>query len=429
MRKYIFFLFSIIVLSSCPKAITTPDDVNHFVYDLMHEYYFWYKKVPDMRESEIKSYSDPAYLLEDLKYQTIDRWSYIEEVLQVKSTNSGAYYQGYGFIPFIYDDKKLKVAYVYKTSEAWQKGLRRGDIIEVYNGYTIANLSSYDNITFYSDSDGDEISLVIKKSDGTKVDMTLTNTVVLQDEILHYDVITSNDKKIGYLAFDQFMDFNNDSIQSVISYFKSEMVNELVLDFRYNGGGDMKVMDNLLNSLIPLSHKSDFAYKFKHNDKMVSEDSSVYFKANDNNLNLTRLFVLTSENTASASELLISALNPYMDVYTIGDVTHGKPVGMYVFEYEKYEIAPICFVTFNSVNFGEYYDGLTPTTYAKDDLTKQLGDEKELLFSKAINFINTGSWDTNIALSAKTTGSNVLWGNARVQNMKVKRDSELLFQY
>ena len=150
----------------------------------------------------------------------------------------------------------------------------------------------------------------------------------------------------------------------------------MIIDLRYNGGGLVNGAVSLMEFVAPPSVQDNVCYNIIHNKSKTSNNFVVNFSSK-NNFNLNRVFVITTSGTASASEMFINSLKPYMTVVQIGSRTHGKPVGMYGIEYGEYVIVPICFSTTNANNEGEYFQGLQPTIHMLDDLKHPLGDKSE----------------------------------------------------
>ena len=112
-------------------------------------------------------------------------------------------------------------------------------------------------------------------------------------------------------------------------------------------------------------------------------------------LSLTRLIVITTRLTASASEAVMNGLKPFLNVVSIGDTTNGKPVGMNGWEVgEKYFFWPITFKIVNKNNEGDYFDGIAPGKVIADDITHDFDDRNELCLKEAIHYLETGSFST-----------------------------------
>jgi hypothetical protein len=118
-------------------------------------------------------------------------------------------------------------------------------------------------------------------------------------------------------------------------------------------------------------------------------------------LNLQRLFVITTHSSASASELIINSLRPYMPVVVVGDTTYGKPVGQYGIRFCDKILAPVAFSIKNANNEGDFFDGIAPTCTAGDDYLHELGDTGEASYAEALNYIRTGSCSQRAELTSR----------------------------
>ena len=232
---------------------------------------------------------------------------------------------------------------------------------------------------------------------------------------------------------------------------KNEGVTDLVLDLRYNGGGSVLTATRLA-SMITGQFTGQLFAKQQWNSKIQS-----YFETNNpsqltnnftnsidnttiNSLNLTRVFILTTGGTASASELVINGLKPYINVIQIGTTTIGKNVGsitLYdsptfnktdVNPRHKYAMQPLVIKTINKDGFGEYQDGLIPTVVQAENpaFLGVLGDESEPLLSTALGLI-TGSGrilpqdNLNFGKEFKNSKSMLRFGN----DMYINNDTEI----
>ncbi len=134
----------------------------------------------------------------------------------------------------------------------------------------------------------------------------------------------------------------------------------------------------------------------KYNDK--NQDQNYTYKFDKHvqvNLSLTRLIVISTRLTASASEAVMNGLKPFMNVISIGDTTNGKPVGMNGWEVgEKYFFWPITFKIVNKNNEGDYFNGIAPGKAVSDDITHDFNDRNELCLKEAIHYLETGTFST-----------------------------------
>jgi hypothetical protein len=216
------------------------------------------------------------------------------------------------------------------------------------------------------------------------------------NSVMLYDTLSTTAGLTGHLVFDEFIEPSSEELKTAFAFFKARNIKELILDLRYNGGGILNVATELASYIAGANISTPFVSSKYNEDLAPAKDDTTYFKDVSFPLHLTRLVVITTRATASASEVIINGLKPHVtDVTTIGDTTNGKPTGMNVWEYaHKYIFAPITFELVNSAGGGEFYDGFAPAKYVPDDITHDFRDKNELCFKEAIYYIEHGSVST-----------------------------------
>lgn len=388
---------------------TTPTDeksnqaINEWVYDNMKYWYLWTDKMPAKKASS-DSPEDYFYtLLND--YPNVDRFSWIQEDVEALTNSLNGINKVFGMKYTIYyldnaqNDVGFFITYVIKNSPAEKAGLKRGDIILTVNGTQLnktnySSLLSAENATFGLG----KVTNNVFSLNGTTVQVTKAE---IQDNPVHFwKVIEKGNKKIGYLVYSQFISSFDANLRQVFGEFKSKGVNELVLDLRLNPGGFISSAD-VLSSLIVKNLNTDNVIHSDQWNANITKDKPSYttptkFRNEPNNLGtLNRLYVLTSNGTASASELVINGLRPYMDVILIGAHTYGKNVGSVTLSDSqkrwKWAMQPIVLKTVNSKGESNYgtKEGFTPDYAVTDNVVpfKAWGDESETLLKKALELI------------------------------------------
>jgi C-terminal processing protease CtpA/Prc len=215
------------------------------------------------------------------------------------------------------------------------------------------------------------------------------NTVIVADTLHLKSGIT------GHLVFDQFIPPSNQELLNAFTYFNENNIKDLIVDLRYNGGGDLSVLTNMASYVAGSAKFNSTFLTLTFNDKNTAANQSFYFNTVASPLNISRLVVITTRGTASASEDFINGLKPSFDLKTIGDTTNGKPVGMVGFPYPTNQTAyvfwPITFSLVNSAGQGDFYKGFAPDKNAIDDITHDWSDRNESCLKESIYYLEHGN--------------------------------------
>jgi carboxyl-terminal processing protease len=361
---------------------------NEFVYQVMNDTYLWYDNVPSVDPSQFDS---PEELLENIRYSELDRWSYITDQEEYNNYYEEGRYIGFGF-SMLDTGVEIRVRYVFQDSPADREGMERGDRIISVNGKTVEDIEAaaeWDTI-FGEDEVGVQATLQVEKPDSSQINITLEKEWVDINTILYHSILERNEVKVGYIVFNSFLMTSLDELTPVFTLFKNEGVTELVLDMRYNGGGRTLVAKYLADLIGGRNTEGNIFQKFVHNEKYSDWNSAVRFSAYSISLDLDRVIVITTGNTASASEVVINGLSPFIDVVIIGDTTSGKPVGMYGHDFCDKHISIIEFKVANADDESDYFNGIPPDCIAADDISMQFGDVLEDSLEEALNYIERG---------------------------------------
>lgn len=387
-----------------PTTPTTSRDANKdTVLAYSRDIYLWYNQIPATFDAQ--SYSDPSKIMTAIREfstepgftKPVDRWSFAIDKKEWDKVSSGIA-GDLGLSVFFNDQSDLRVKSVEPASPAGQAGVRRGWGITKINGNTNITTSNsafvVENI-FYSPSS----TITFTKPDNSTVDLTLNAATYREQPIMMDTIYNINSKKIGYFVFNSFLGdttqvFNK--FNSLFNKFASENVNDLVVDLRYNGGGYVSVQEKLANYLAPLAANGNLMMKQMFNNKYERWNSTDNYQKLGN-LNLNRIFFIVSSSTASASELVINNLKPYLDVILVGPSnTYGKPVGYFPIPVSSYYIFPVSFRTTNKNGEGSYFGGIPLNHKVNDGLDKDWGDLDEASLASAIRYITTGKYTNSI---------------------------------
>ncbi|HEX8529341.1 MAG TPA: S41 family peptidase [Cytophagales bacterium] len=393
--------------------------VNQSLYDIMKEVYLWNDQLPATFDPTQYRTQDEA--LEALKYKTYDRWSYLEDLQVFMDYFEGGEYVGNGLGLKLDRDGNLWVSYVYPNSPAGRAGLGRGLRISRINGQDVAALLNSDKIVdaLGEDRAGVQTQFSFLNAAGQTSNVTLAKEAVTINSVIHRSVKEVAGKKVGYLVFTTFIDKSNAELDEAFGYFKTQGVSEVVLDLRYNGGGSLSVAQHLAGLIAPGKAGQKFV-ELTYNENLKSENQPFNIEAQPNGINLSRLLVITTRNTASASEAIINGLKPYLPVYTIGSASHGKPVGMNTLpidlegnllkwdditsQTKGYAFLPIMFKVANANGQAEYFSGIPADGAASDDLSAPFGDPNEDAFAQALYYIQTGTFSAPLAAGRRADG-------------------------
>ncbi|WP_150451940.1 S41 family peptidase [Arenibacter lacus] len=408
--------------------------VQNFMWQTMNLYYFWQSDVPNLGDDRfkteaaylefLKSEQDPGKFFDEKLLFSEDRFSfYSEDYKELTKAFSGVSKSNgleFGLSLFAdSDDVFGYVRYVVPNSNAAGKDIKRGDFFTGVNG-TPLNLNNYVELLFGENDtytlDMAEISNNVITKTGREV--TLTKEADLTENPVHIaKVLEVNGQKIGYLMYNSFTNEFDEDLNDAFGTFKTAGVTDLVLDLRYNPGGSVN-SSVLLSSMIYGPYTDKVFLKARYNQKLQSEfeESSLttYFADKTsmnsplNTLGLNKVYVLATGSTASASELVINGLDPYIDVVHIGTTTTGKNEFSVTFVDDlengnvydpnrenqinpenSWAIQPLIGRNENSAGFSDYTAGLAPDIDLREDLSNLgvLGDLEEPLLKKAISEI------------------------------------------
>ena len=359
----------------------------------------------------------------------VDRYSFLDRTQEVSDEIQKGVASSYGLYLFYLSsdgqDADLHVRMVDKGSPAYLAGIRRGARIYSMNGKTNLGYSQQLSKNFKDVNEAlssENLDIEFQNPEESKKEVDIQNTRFDLDPLLADTVYTIDNHKIGYFAYNSFINvgvpgnrnaFYN-QLEAMFTQFENEHINELIVDLRYNGGGSVLTAEYLANRLVPTSAAGGLMYENKVN--AVLEDwgwtepgdvfPPVYFTP-EGNLDLSRIYFLVSDNTASASELLINVLKPYMDVKMVGVYggadasnnpvpknTYGKPVGFFGYPIvnEDIELYVTSFQMLNKNKEGDYFGGLVPDDHAFESFFKDFGDPEEQLIEAALNHISLGDF-------------------------------------
>ncbi len=395
-RNMLFAAFISLLMVSCGGGDGTPlspvaaptdcsiSEQNRFVHELLKDRYLWYREVPV--SIDYSNFDSPQQTLDFIKYHDKDRYSFITEAQAFDSLFNAGQYIGYGFSYLIDTMGRVKLKFVYHDSEAGRAGLQRGDEILTINGQTVAKINaaqSWDTV-FGADKQGVPLDMLVRKKDGSTLTVQMKKSIVNINTVLSYSIIHQSAENIGYLMFNSFLSTSLSELEPVFAEFKAQGVSRVILDLRYNGGGSVFVAEELASYLYDNQNSQQLFGLLQQNDKHRELNSRYFFHSKANELHLQQLVVITTGATASASEMIINGLKPYIEVKTVGSTSYGKPVGMNGREFCGKIILPITFQIYNVRHQSGYFNGIPADCNVADDVSYTLGDQREPMLAEAL---------------------------------------------
>ena len=380
----------------------------------------------------------------------------------------------YSFSAFGTDrEYKLFIKAVYPGSPAAAEGLTRGTQITAIEGKNIG--SNFNNekdlINSLLDSSTPSAKLKGLRTDGSAFELTLERDSYNSSPVYKSKIFEANGKKVGYINLGRFSQLSNPegentsdkNLDPVFAQFASAGLTDLIVDLRYNGGGYVSTAEHLINLIAPAS-ATGVMYKEVYNETMQQrkatilknqpltdangnirygtdnkmltyfnvdytvEGNTATFKKKGSLNGVKRVVFIVTGSTASASELTINALKPFVDVKLVGTTTYGKPVGFFPVTIEnRYDVYFSMFETKNAKDEGGYYAGMKPdVSDAIDDSKRDFDDPRENYIAKALEILAPGT-ATNARASMSVKGSSgATLSLAPALNEKIKTPNQFI---
>ena len=400
-------------------------DENNWIRSWSHETYLWYNELPDIDPSTIPN---PIDYFDRMKTsaktasgKNKDQFHFTyntEDYNKLAESGISASY-GANFV-ITSSPTRIFVTYTELNSPAANASIGRGAEILAIDNVQLDNVNGQEDVDTINSalypSLGQTHTFVIKDLDAaSERSVTLTSVEVTETPVYKTDIIEQGEQKIGYLVLNTFgVATAEQQLIDAITVLKDAAIDELILDLRYNGGGYLDISAEL-GTMIAGNRALGSIYKeMIFNDKLTSNNQSRFFPsivygfsatigATLPKLNLSKIYILSTGNTASASEALINGLRGIdVEVILIGEPTTGKPYGFYPTDNCGTTYFTIQFKGANAKGFGDYADGFIPSEtdnsedqvrgcQVADDLSKVMGDESENMLATALHHIQNSS--------------------------------------
>jgi carboxyl-terminal processing protease len=372
-----------------------------FVRDTMQDIYLWYQELPD---PDPAGFDSPEAYLEAVRYRPLDTsFSFIASQAEIDAFFSEGQFVGVGVAYSQTSASELRVVQVYGGSPAAEAGLARGDYLLQIGGRPVADLLLTGEIgaAFGPDEEGVAVTIAWRTPGGEEHEATLVKRVV---DIPAVSAVTTFDvrgSRVGYVFYRDFITPSVDALNTAFDQLVADGATDLVLDLRYNGGGIVDVAQHLASLIGGAGTAGQLFVEFQHNDKNTDRNSQLRFEDKPNALGVPRLVVITTGSSASASEIIVNSLRPFMNVTVVGSRTFGKPVGQYQFDFCTKALFAVSFRTVNALGEGDYFDGIPADCAAADDLDHGIADPNEASLAEALFYVRTGHCSPGAAAQAE----------------------------
>lgn len=384
---------------------------KQFVLDQMRDIYFWNDLLP--AQVDLADFETPEELLAFLtSFQPLDRFSFIDSLEADQQFFGEGRFAGFGFSSRISANDEVRFTRVFTDSPANRGGLARGQRLLEVDGRPVAEIIAAEGLSeaFGPAEVGVTRRLRIRRLDDTEFEVDLTKDVVTIDPLPQNRLIDDGSGgQIGYFEFATFVGTAETPLQQVFDGFRNASVTDLVIDMRYNGGGLVSIAELLGDYLGGEVSAGEVFSRTLFNDDNADQNRTEFFEQLAESLNLSRLVVIGTASTASASEQVINGMEPHVEVTIVGDDTFGKPVGQVGIEFCEKILRPTAFETVNSLNEGGFFDGLPVDCPAPDDLGVPVGDDADPALQTALSFLADGACPPPSQMSQKQRPPRERW--------------------
>jgi carboxyl-terminal processing protease len=403
-----------------PSGEITNADINQWVVDSMRVYYYWAAQIPTNQNLNMNLEPEPFF--ESILNRPTDRFSWIQNAQELKENLSGIIKTSginYAFFGIrtgnTVTHAGISIRYVLKGSPADLAGVKRGDLFIRLNDQqmTVNSEGFVQGIDALRGNDPFTLTKAYIEGNTiveTNEKVTLTPIENFVEKAIHMDTVftTTNGTKVGYIFYNRYLSTQGQELVTTFAKFKAAGVQQLIVDQRYNSGGSVAIAA-LLSGMIHKDFNPNAGFlRYEFNPRLGNIDytyldilgSNNANVARNNNLGLDKVYILATNSSASASEMLINNLKPFLgnaNVIHIGGVTSGKDQGSYTIENKSgrfkgedaWGIQPIVFKYKNAAGVGDFTDGLVPQhTVAEGFPLMSMGNLNDPLIAKAMSLID-----------------------------------------
>jgi len=356
--------------------VCTSDGINHWVEAQMRDYYIYYDQVPPVRATD---FDNPSDLVKALRVDP-DVYSSIGPARERQSLFEEGETFGFGFNWRRTPQNELRFFSIASGSPMYDAGIRRGDRILIFGDFDQPRA----------------VTFTIATGDEEPRDVTVTSAVYSINTVAAYATYTNDTHKVGYLESSRFIRPSEAELDRAVAALIDEDLTDMILDFRYNGGGFVYIARKLASQLAGPNFVGRTFQNTTFNDKYSSFNSADQLEPQALNLSVPRLFVLTTDRTGSASEAVANNLRPYIEVILIGTRTNGKQFASVGNENCEQVLSAMDRIASNDAG-QTVLGGMEPTCEVVDTFLYQQTDTRDALVNGALTYILTGACPTNVA--------------------------------
>lgn len=390
-----------------PGGSCSATNQKNFVLSATREWYLFPELLP--ANVSVNDFATAADLLDALtataRAQNKDRFfSYLTTPAADSSFLQEGQFIGFGFRSRI-EGNRLFVPDVYENSPAALGGLGRGSEITHVDGVAIATILQTDpNLenAFGPATQGVQRRLRFLNVNLQAFDVVFTKAIVTIPPVpvngtAVLALPSSPNVPVGYVNLRTFISTAETPLRSAFQQFRNQGIQYFVFDLRYNGGGLVSIADLVGDLFGGGRQPTDIFESMRFNANKSGNNSEHRFDQQAQSVGPVRIAFITTGGSASASELVVNSMDPWVEVAIVGSDTYGKPVGQSAFDLAGCDLR-LRLVTFkitNALNQGDYFDGLAPTLSfacaASDDLSRNPWDSTESSTAAALFWLQTGT--------------------------------------
>jgi C-terminal processing protease CtpA/Prc len=378
------------------------NDQKQIVLDALYAWYLWNDLLPaDINIADYSSSEDLVFRVttelgpQDANGDPIDFFSSVGSAVADSQFFGEGKFEGFGFSWRFVDQAQtdFRITRTFSGSPADLGGLGRGQQVLSLNTRAVADIQANEGVSAFFDAN-DSVDFEVQLVAGAAFQTgAISKAIVTIPPIPQWEVIDAgNGRNVGYMELSTFISTADPEFDEVFQAFRNANVNDVIIDLRYNGGGLVSTAELLGDYLGGLVAENLIFSRTEYNADRAAQNNEIeLLERRFNSISLSRLVVIATRGTASASELVTNGMIPHVDVAIVGDRTFGKPVGQIGLQFCDKILRPTAFKLANALGDGDYFDGLPVDCAATDDLSVAVGDPLDPNMIAAMAYLDTGA--------------------------------------